>query len=146
MDEFSARAGATPVINTLMKNPKMFCLITGPQPQFQRNTPRRTKTPPDNPQREDLITRRRKERAELKQREKKTASSCEAPADLNRIPVIVALFARKGVSEILRAMHHLVAMVQVESADEPLTGSSLSLMECSLNSTRHPNWVCFWTE
>ena len=52
----------------------MFCLITASPPQFQRNTPRRGKTPPDNPQSEDSVTRRRKEHADLPPRERKTAN------------------------------------------------------------------------
>jgi hypothetical protein len=72
-DEFSARAGATPVINTPMKSLKMFCLITAAQLRAKPNTLRRRKTPPDNPQGEDSVTRRKKERADLLPRECKTA-------------------------------------------------------------------------
>src|SRR6266540_3126474 len=38
------------------------------------NTPQRRKTPPSNPQREDLVMRRKKERAALLPRERKTAN------------------------------------------------------------------------
>ncbi len=57
----------------------MFCLITAPQPQFQRNTPRRRERRLSNPQDEDSVTRRKKEHADLLPRERKTANCFEVP-------------------------------------------------------------------
>ena len=51
-----------------------------------RNTPLGHHTATDSPQREDSVMKRKKERAALRQREKKTANSYKAQAGTHQIP------------------------------------------------------------
>jgi hypothetical protein len=77
MDEFSAHTGATPVINTPMKNPKIFCLITAPNGN-SNETHRGVENAARQSSGRGFSYETKKEHADLPPRERRTANCFEA--------------------------------------------------------------------